>query len=153
MLACDLPLVFKRDLESATGDLITVTFVYEKLKKFCTRCFHLTHDENFCPYRKVSRQQPRYQNCRHDREDGRNHKSSHYGDDNRHGSKLLIQAKPTDRDQGHGGDNNRDHELISSYKLVRRELFAVVEADKSSSEKKSMGESTKEWVQKSFSKE
>lgn len=120
---CDLPLIFQRDIESDTGDLITVTFEYAKLQRYCKRCFCLSHDSKLCPDRVVTQQNHIEQYRRHEEDDDRRRKRSITAE-----AQDLIRHRQS-RDERIASDSKMGTASTSSKKPARQELLSKTGED------------------------
>ncbi|KFK31418.1 hypothetical protein AALP_AA6G109400 [Arabis alpina] len=143
-LDCDSPLILRRESDDA-GQICVLDLQYEKLHKYCNRCFRLTHESASCPER--VRESGPHRGQRREQYQGKaaevNRGTQRNPRDGR-GKEVSSRRVPHDPPR-------RNHDVTASSsrsKPVRRTLLPELETSRVSSS--GTNPSTKEWVRKAF---
>ncbi|KFK28912.1 hypothetical protein AALP_AA7G064100 [Arabis alpina] len=145
----DSPLQMRCESDDA-GQICALDLKYEKLHKFCTCCFRLTHEASSCPERVRDRDHHREQ---------RLDRYRRAAEDDKRGPQRNLKAKRGKAERGKAESlrsfphvpKRRNHEVMASSsrpKPVKRDLLPELETSGAIST--AANPSTKEWVRKAF---
>lgn len=127
--------------------MVTVTFEYEKLQKFFSRCTRLTHDGIHCPFKPRSHHQKGL-NRRYEGDEERRYKQAKVG------SQKHLSEQISNRVQTYRIESKGETSSAAATKLVQIELFAELRDNQTNGSQgnRKHAESTKECVKKAFGK-